>query len=84
MGGGGENCSGNVGGDDGNDYGRVWSFRSFDGNVDGDGDNDSGGGVGDDDSGDDGVHGGGGLLSGGEKKCKLGLGESVRLTSFPW
>ena len=31
-----------------------------------------------------GIDGGDDIDGGGEEKCKLGLGESVRLTSFPW
>ena len=40
---------------------------------------------GDGDEGGDGGDGGGGDEGdGGNEKCKLGLGESVRLPSFPW
>ena len=52
----------------------------FDGNVDG-GDEIDGGDGGDDIDGGD---GGDDIDGGGDEKFKLGLGESVRLTSFPW
>ena len=77
-----ENFSGNVDKVDGrgqlSKYMAVYGGDDVDGN---DGSVDGGGG------GDEsvyGIDGGDDIDGGGDEKCKLGLGESVRLTSFPW
>ena len=73
--------------DDGNEYGgdNDSGDESLDGRGGGDDDGvDGGDGGGGDEGGHGGDGGGGDDGDGGDGKCKLGLGESVRLTSFPW
>ena len=76
-----ENFSGNVdkvyGRGQLSKYMAVYGGDDVDGN---DGSVDGGGG----DESVNGIDGGDDIDGGGEEKCKLGLGESVRLTSFPW